>query len=181
MNTPAPVRIVHERRSWIRRTTDWVDERTGEIAPMAISSRLDKLAGSSGEPEDPKELLRLGREDLSNGNLLRAQTRIQKAFDGFTSPADKAAAASSLGAIWRERGETTTAVATVRPWAEKGHPGCLVCLAGAYVDQGEKSDAVKLLNEAIEKWPRLGENSHVLDALKAARSQRKTPVARTVD
>jgi|GEM_PF-3860321 len=161
-----------DRRTWIRRRTDWFDERTGEIAPMAIAARLDRMAGSSAEPEDPAELLKLGRDDIAGGNLLRAQARIQKAFELSKTPADKANAASSLGAIWRTRGEPATAISVVRPWAEKGHPASLACQAGALVDQGEKHDAVVLLNHAMETWPRLAENHTIAEAMKAAKSRR---------
>ena len=165
-------RLTLDRRTWIRRRTDWFDERTGEIAPMAIAARLDRLSGSSAEPEDPAELLKLGRDDIAGGNLLRAQARIQKAFELSKTSAEKANAAASLGAIWRARGEAATAISVVRPWAEKGHPASLACQAGALVDLGEKHDAVTLLNHAMEHWPRLAENHTVLDALKAAKSRR---------
>jgi len=165
-------RLTLERRTWIRRRTDWYDERTGEIAPMSIASRLDRLAGSSAEPDDPAELVKLGREDLAGGNLLRAQTRFQKSFEHAKTPAEKAIAASCLGGIWRERGEPVTAISVVRPWADKGHPASLCCLAGALVDQGEKAEAVALLTKAMETWPRLAENHSILDALKAAKSRR---------
>lgn len=173
-------RLTLDRRTWIRRRTDWFDERTGEVAPMAIASRLDRLAGSSAEPDDPTELLKLGRDDIAGGNLLRAQSRIQKAFELFQTPAEKANAATSLGVIWRERGEAATAISVVRPWAEKGHPGCLSCQAAALVDLGEKHDAVVLLQRAMETWPRLAENHTIAEALKAAKSRRVEKV-RTED
>lgn len=174
-------RLTLERRTWIRRRTDWYDERTGEIAAMSIASKLDRLAGSSAEPEDPAELLKLGREDIAGGNLLRAQSRIQKAFELSKTPAEKANAASSLGAIWRERSEPTTAISVVRPWADKGHPGCLSCLAGALVDQGEKAEAVSLLTHAMETWPRLAENHTIAEALRHARSRKSEKVVRHDD
>lgn len=165
-------RLTLDRRTWIRRRTDWFDERTGEVAPMSISARLDRMAGSSGEPEDPTELLKLGRDDIAGGNLLRAQSRIQKAFDLFKTAPEKANAASSLGAIWRERGEAATAISVVRPWAEKGHPACLACQAASLVDLGEKPEAVALLQRSMETWPRLAENHTIAEALKAAKSRR---------
>lgn len=172
-------RLTLERRTWIRRRTDWYDERTGEIAPMSIASRLDRMAGSSAEPEDPDELLKLGREDMGGGNLLRAQSRIQKAFDLSKTPLQKASASSSLGAIWRERGEPATAASIVRPWAEKGHGPCIACLAGTLMDQGEKAEAVALLQSSMETWPKLSTNSHILEALKAAKSRRTEKTARS--
>lgn len=168
-------RLTLDRRTWIRRRTDWFDERTGEIAPMSIAGRLDRMAGSSAEPDDPAELLKLGRDDIAGGNLLRAQARIQRSFELAKTAAEKANAASSLGAIWRERGEPSTAISVARPWAEKGHPGCLACQAGALVDLGEKHDAVVLLQKAMETWPRLAENHTIADALKAAKSRRSAP------
>ena len=174
-------RLTLDRRTWIRRRTDWYDERTGECAPMSIASKLDNMAGSSAEPEDPAELLKLGREDIAGGNLLRAQGRIQRSFELAKTPAEKANAAASLGAIWRERSEPSTAISVVRPWAEKGHPACIACLAGALVDQGEKAEAVALLNHSMETWPRLAENHTIAEALKNAKSRRHDKVVHTDD